>query len=88
MNVNNTQPQSNSRSDTLMVGTRKGLFTLKRKHDRWEIADVEFLGDPVTERAISEPTYGVTVRASMTIGSRWQHPLTRHDQPMPPTFRR
>lgn len=32
----------------LMVGTRKGLFTLSQERDRWEITNVEFLGDPVT----------------------------------------
>jgi hypothetical protein len=32
----------------LHVGTRKGLFELARRNGAWEIADVQFLGDPVS----------------------------------------
>ena len=35
-------------SDTLLVSTRKGLFTVARKARQWEITAVEFLGDNVT----------------------------------------
>jgi hypothetical protein len=35
-------------ADTLLVGTRKGLFTLERRGGRWEIADAQFLGEPVS----------------------------------------
>lgn len=35
-------------SDTVLVGTKKGLFTLKRKKSGWDVADHEFVGDPVT----------------------------------------
>jgi len=35
-------------SDTLLVSTRKGLFTVSRKAKQWEIAAVDFLGDNVT----------------------------------------
>ena len=35
-------------SDTLLVSTRKGLFTVCRKAGEWEIAAVDFLGDNVT----------------------------------------
>ena len=35
-------------SDRVFVGTRKGLFELARRRDGWDIADVSFLGDPVT----------------------------------------
>ena len=35
-------------SDTLLVSTRKGLFTVARKARDWEIAAVDFLGDNVT----------------------------------------
>src|ERR1700756_5426182 len=34
-------------SDTLLVSTRKGLFTVARKAKQWEITAVEFLGDNV-----------------------------------------
>ena len=32
-------------SDTLLVSTRKGLFTVARKAKQWAITAVEFLGD-------------------------------------------
>ena len=35
-------------SDTLLVSTRKGLFTVARKAKQWEITAVDFLGDNVT----------------------------------------
>ena len=35
-------------SDLLHVGTRKGLFEIRRRDGAWDIADVHFLGDPVT----------------------------------------
>ena len=35
-------------SKTLHLGTRKGLFTLKRSGNRWEIEQVDFLGHPVS----------------------------------------
>jgi hypothetical protein len=35
-------------SDTLLVSTRKNLFTVARKAKQWEITGVEFLGDNVT----------------------------------------
>lgn len=35
-------------SDTLLVSTRKGLFTVARNGGSWKIAAVEFLGDNVT----------------------------------------
>ena len=35
-------------SDTLLVSTRKGLFTVSRKAGQWEITGVDFLGDNVS----------------------------------------
>ena len=35
-------------ADRLLVGTRKGLFEIVRRHGGWDIADAQFLGDPVT----------------------------------------
>src|SRR5262249_24389850 len=35
-------------SGTLLVSTRKGLFTVARKAKQWDITGVEFLGDNVT----------------------------------------
>ena len=33
---------------SLLVGTRKGLFTLERGRTAWQIEHVDFLGEPVT----------------------------------------
>jgi hypothetical protein len=35
-------------SDTLLVSTRKGLFTVSRKRGAWAISAVDFLGDNVS----------------------------------------
>jgi hypothetical protein len=35
-------------SDTLLVSTRKGLFTVSRKAGQWEITGADFLGDNVS----------------------------------------
>ena len=37
---------------SLLVGTRKGLFTLERSGSAWAIADVSFLGEPVTAAVV------------------------------------
>ena len=34
-------------NDRLFLGTRKGLFTLNRTANGWEVAKVDFLGDNV-----------------------------------------
>jgi hypothetical protein len=52
-------------SDRLHVGTRKGLFELARGSRGWEIADVQFLGDPVS--AVLEDTDGA-VYAALDLG--------------------
>jgi len=35
-------------SDTLLVSTRKGLFTLRREKKQWAICAVDFIGDNVS----------------------------------------
>src|SRR5690349_4280073 len=35
-------------SDTLLVSTRKGLFTIERSNNSWSIAKADFLGDNVS----------------------------------------
>jgi hypothetical protein len=35
-------------TDRLHVATRKGFFELVRGHGVWEVAEVQFLGDPVS----------------------------------------
>ncbi len=38
---------------TLLVGTRKGLFSLERGRTGWEIDSTEFLGEPVTAAVVA-----------------------------------
>ncbi|MEK9672309.1 MAG: hypothetical protein VW268_07375 [Rhodospirillaceae bacterium] len=35
-------------ADLLHVCTRKGLFEIERRKGGWKIADVHFLGDPIS----------------------------------------
>ena len=37
---------------TLLVGTRKGLFTLERGRQGWQIESTDFLGEPVTAAVV------------------------------------
>src|SRR5215469_9381022 len=41
-------PEVEPMSDTLLISTRKGLFTVARRSGRWAIAGLDFLGDNVT----------------------------------------
>jgi hypothetical protein len=51
-------------SDRLHIGTRKGLFELARGRAGWEIADVRFLGDPVS----AVLAHGGMVYAALDLG--------------------
>lgn len=53
-------------SDRLYVGTRKGLFTLERQSSGWEIANVDFLGEPAT-MFLQDPRDGL-LYTSLTLG--------------------
>ncbi|MGZ8197316.1 MAG: WD40/YVTN/BNR-like repeat-containing protein [Burkholderiales bacterium] len=53
-------------SNRLLVGTRKGLFTLARQNGRWALNEPAFLGDPVT--AVLASNNGNTVYASLNLG--------------------
>jgi hypothetical protein len=44
-------------TDTLLVSTRKGLFTVVRKAGRWDVVKVDFLGDNVT-LTLTDPRSG------------------------------
>jgi DNA-binding CsgD family transcriptional regulator len=66
-------------SDTLLVSTRKGLFTVARGAGQWEIAGVDFLGDNVTltlidrrdgrrYAALDHGHFGVKLHRSTTTG--------------------
>jgi hypothetical protein len=49
-------------SDTILVSTRKGLFTVKREKKGWRVADVDFLADNVT-LALHDPRDGASYAA-------------------------
>jgi len=49
-------------SDSLLVSTRKGLFTVERANGRWDIAKVDFLGDNVT-LTLTDPRSGFSCAA-------------------------
>jgi hypothetical protein len=35
-------------SDRVLIGTRKGLFDVRRQRQGWQIAQTAFLGDPIS----------------------------------------
>lgn len=49
-------------SDRILVGTRKGLFEVRRGGDGWRIAETHFLGDPVT-MVLADPRDGALYAA-------------------------
>ena len=53
-------------SDTLLVSTRKGLFTIGRKAGTWEIEKADFLGDN------GDAFSGVSVAGSLEHGVNGQ----------------
>ena len=52
-------------AERLHVATHKGLFELARGHGIWEVANVQFLGDPVS--AVLADADGV-VYAALDLG--------------------
>lgn len=69
-------------SSTIHLGTRKGLFTLQRRASGWEIARVDFLGQPVTMlledsrdgalyACLTLGHYGTKLRRSDDDGANW-----------------
>ncbi len=70
-------------SDRIYAATRKGLFTIERNAKRWEISNVDFLGDPVTMflhdardgrqyAALSLGHFGVKLHRSDDDGRNWE----------------
>ena len=70
-------------SDTLLVSTRKGLFTVRRGKGRWAIDRVPFLGDNVTlahadprdgawYAALDHGHFGVKLHRSEDEGATWE----------------
>ena len=70
-------------TDRLLVGTRKGLFTVTRRNGRWTLGEPAFLGDPVTAvlhdardgtlyAALNLGHFGVKMRRSTDGGATWE----------------
>ncbi len=71
-------------SDRILIGTRKGLFSLERDAaNSWSIDTADFLGDPVTistydprsgyfYAALKHGHFGVKLHRSKTLGSGWE----------------
>ena len=70
-------------SDRLMIGTKKGLFTLRRGGGGWRVAGTAFIGDPIsmvladardgalyTAQALGH--FGVKLQRSRDNGETWQ----------------
>lgn len=79
-------------SCTLMVSTRKGLFTVKRRDNGWAVDDVAFLGDNVSltltdprdgrcYAALDHGHFGVKLHRSTTTG--WEEVATPTYPPKP-----
>jgi hypothetical protein len=69
--------------DRAWAATRKGLFELRRRADRWEIANVSFLADPVSMllppdasgrmlAALNLGHFGTKLHASEDAGKTWR----------------
>ena len=70
-------------NDRLLVGTRKGLFELRRSRGDWSIAGTRFLGDPIS-MLLADPRdgtlyaaealghFGVKLQRSRDHGATWQ----------------
>ena len=74
-------------SDTLYVGTRKGLFTVEKRAGRWTHGEPAFLGDPVSavlrdrrdgtlHVALNLGHFGVKMRRSEDGGKTWGEQAT------------
>jgi hypothetical protein len=70
-------------SDRLLVGTRKGLFQVRRGGGRWGVSAPAFLGDPVSMvladkrdgtlyAALALGHFGVKLRRSVDGGASWE----------------
>jgi hypothetical protein len=81
-------------TDTLLVSTRKGLFTLDRLGTGWSVTRAEFLGDNVTlaladERdgtwyaALDHGHFGVKLQRSEDRGKTWQEVAVPEYPPKP-----
>jgi hypothetical protein len=76
------------------IATRKGLFELRRSADAWQVARVNFLGDPVTMllppradglmlAALNLGHFGTKMHASDDAGATWREVATPTYPPQP-----
>jgi hypothetical protein len=81
-------------SDRILVGTKKGLFTLKRARGKWNIGKAQFLGDPVSAvlhdardgtlyAALNLGHFGVKLRRSTDNGKSWKEVAVPAYPPQP-----
>lgn len=80
-------------ADRLLVGTRKGLFTVERSTRGWEIGRASLLGEPVTmvladrdgklHAGIEHGHFGVKMKRSEDGGESWQERATPQFPPKP-----
>ncbi len=81
-------------SERAWVATRKGLFELRRARSGWQVANVSFLGDPVTMllppqadgrmlAALNLGHFGVKLHASEDAGASWHEVATPAYPPQP-----
>src|SRR5579871_4185643 len=70
-------------NDRLLIGTKKGVFELRRKQGEWSIIGTRFLGDPIS-MLLADPRdgtlyaaealghFGVKLQRSRDAGETWQ----------------
>ena len=69
--------------DTLLVGTRKGLFTVSRRQGEWKITHTDFLGDNVAlamqdrrtglvHAALDHGHFGIKMHRADGLGAAWE----------------
>lgn len=80
-------------TNRVLVGTRKGLFTIKPKAKGWEVTQAALLGDPITmlltdragdlHVAVEHGHYGVKLKRSRDGGQSWEDRPTPQYPPKP-----
>src|SRR5437762_3177352 len=57
-------------NDRLLIGTRKGLFELRRTRGTWSIASTHFLGDPIC-MLLADPRDPHHITVGVSTGGVW-----------------
>lgn len=80
-------------SETILVGTRKGLFKVARSRSGWSIENASLLGDPVTmvlpessevfHAAQDMGHFGVKIKRSTDAGGTWEERAVPTYPPLP-----